>query len=238
LGTNNQKTKTMKKPKKKGNIYFSGIHEEAIVKYAKSTDLNEKTKLYITLIEPAFGEMVDKIIFTYKFTSLPNVEDLRKECKIWLTTILDKFDVEKGSKAFSYFSVITKNFFIHAVKRNAKESKSELVFEELDKDLEHKYFSTENPYFVQREAEEFWRALFSEIDLWLSEDYFKDCERRVLEAIKILFQSSQEISIFNKKAIYLFLREITGFPTKQIVFSLNKIREKYRNFRNIYNNQI
>ena len=73
--------------------------------------------------------MVDKIVYTYKFTTLPNVDFLKDECKIWLTTILDKFDPEKGSKAFSYFSVITKNWFIHKVKKNAKELKQEINYE-------------------------------------------------------------------------------------------------------------
>ncbi len=104
---------------KKKNEYFTKLHEEAILKYAVSTDRHEKSVLYETLIQPAFNEMVDKIVFTYKFTSLPNIEDLKDECKIWLTTILDKFDVSKGSKAFSYFSVITKNWFIHKVKKNS-----------------------------------------------------------------------------------------------------------------------
>lgn len=54
------------------------------------------------------SEMVDKIVYTYKFTTLPNIDELRDECKIWLTTVLEKFDPSKGSKAFSYFSVITK----------------------------------------------------------------------------------------------------------------------------------
>jgi DNA-directed RNA polymerase specialized sigma subunit len=64
--------------------------------------------------------MVDKIVFTYKFTTLPNIDSLRDECKIWLITILDKYDVNKGSKAFSYFSVITKNWFIHKVKKKSQ----------------------------------------------------------------------------------------------------------------------
>ena len=89
------------------------------MKYAVSTDKYEKSILYEKLIGPAFNEMVDKIVFTYKFTSLPNIEDLKDEFKIWLTTILDKFDASKGSKAFSYFSVITKNWFIHKVKKNS-----------------------------------------------------------------------------------------------------------------------
>ena len=111
---------TTEKPKKRRrtsrrrkNHYFTQEHEDAIIRYAKSTCQRERTDLYIQYIRPAFNEMVDKIVFTYKFTNLPNCDSLRDECKIWLMTILDKYDPSKGSKAFSYFSVITKNWFIH-----------------------------------------------------------------------------------------------------------------------------
>ena len=102
--------KKIRRRRRKSNKkhYFTQDHEDAIVKYANSECIKERTQLYIDLIQPAFNEMVNKIIFTYKFTSLPNIDPLREECKIWLTTILDKYDPNKGSKAFSYFSVITR----------------------------------------------------------------------------------------------------------------------------------
>jgi hypothetical protein len=59
----------------------------------------------------------------------------------------------------------------------------------------------------------------------------KENERKVLEAVKILMESCDDIEIFNKKAIYLYLREITGLNTKQVVNNLNKMRVKYRTFR-------
>ena len=117
-----QKIKKKRRPRTKNN-YFTKIHEEAVVKYALSSCRKEKTDLYISLIQPAFDEMVNKIIFTYKFNNLPNIDPLREDCKVWLTTILDKYDPNKGSKAFSYFSVVTKNWFIHKVKVNSKKIK-------------------------------------------------------------------------------------------------------------------
>ena len=45
-----------------------------------------------------------------------------------------------------------------------------------------------------------------------------------------------DIEIFNKKAIYLYLREITGLNTKQVVNSLNKFREHYRDFKSDWEN--
>ena len=59
----------------------------------------------------------------------------------------------------------------------------------------------------------------------------KENEKKVLEAVKIIFESSNDIEIFNKKAIYLYLREITGLNTKQVVNNLNKLRKKYRTFK-------
>ena len=61
-------------------------------------------------------------------------------------------------------------------------------------------------------------------------------EKKVYEAVKIVLNSVDEIEIFNKKAIYLYLREITGLNTKQVVSQLNKMRKKYRNFKSDWKN--
>jgi hypothetical protein len=150
--------------------------------------------------------MVDKITYTYKFTTLPNIEVLKDECKIWLTTILDKFDPEKGSKAFSYFSVITKNWFIHRVKKNSKDLKKEINFEDAMKEL----------------------------DKWDNQD-LKENERKVLNAIIDLFDNVDQLEIFNKKAIYMHIRELTNLNTKQVVNNLNKLRMRYRTFKKGWN---
>ena len=63
--------------KRTNNNYFTKVHEEAIVQYALSACRKEKSKLYVSLIQPAFNEMVNKIIFTYKFNNLPNIDPLR-----------------------------------------------------------------------------------------------------------------------------------------------------------------
>lgn len=221
-----------RRPRTKNN-YFTKIHEEAIVKYAKSTSRSEKSQLYMTLIQPAFDEMVNKIIFTYKFNVLPNIEYLRDDCKIWLTTILDKYDPDKGSKAFSYFSVVTKNWFIHKVKKNSKTLKREVSYEDVvskggadslgasDESLE---------YLELRENIEFWSHLLQQINNWDTGN-LKQNEKAVLEAVKVLLTNVDDIEIFNKKAIYLYLRELTGLNTKQVVNNLNKLREKYKTFK-------
>lgn len=228
--TTTKKKKRRKSRKRKSQHYFTKKHEEAIIRYSLSDNRRERTQLYVELIEPAFNEMVDKIIFTYKFTTLPNINPLRDDCKIWLTTILDKFDPSKGSKAFSYFSVITKNWFIHKVKKNSQQIKREVQYDNLPKELESEHMITEETYETERERREFWEYLSYEIDNWDSGN-LKENEKKVYEAIKILFENINDIEIFNKKAIYLYIRELTNLNTKQIVNNLNKMRIKYKHFK-------
>ncbi len=81
---------------------------------------------------------------------------------MWLTTVLEKFDPSNGSKAFAYFSVITKNWFIHKVKKNSQKSKREVDFGDVPREVEMKYLSTYNKYAENREKSEFWHSLWSE----------------------------------------------------------------------------
>ena len=217
--------------KRSGKHYFTKDHENAIIQYVATDDQRIRTELYVEYIGPAFNEMVDKIVYTYKFTNLPNIDALKGECKVWLTTILDKYDPSKGSKAFSYFSVITKNWFIHKVKKNAKRARTEVLYDELPKAIENERLVTHNRYHTQREEKEFWISLWTEIEHWDTGN-LKDNEQKVLEAVKILLNSIDEDEmIYNKKAIYLYLRELTGLNTKQVVNNLNKLRIRYRIFK-------
>ena len=229
------KKKIRRRRAKTKNHYFTQVHEDAIVKYANVEDVKIRTELYVKYIQPAFNEMVDKIVFTYKFTNLPNCDYLRDECKIWLVTILDKYDPNKGSKAFSYFSVITKNWFIHKVKQQQKKNKREVDLDHLPKRYEEEFLSTNESYVTTREEDEFWTSFYEELKSW-DASQMKENDLKVYKAIIILFESKDDIEIFNKKAIYLYLREITDLNTKQIVNSLKKFRKRYYNFKQNWEN--
>ncbi len=217
-------------------MYFTQIHEDAILKYCDpTTTYLEKCDLYETLIQPAFSEMVDKIVFTYRFTTLPNIEELRDDCKVWLTTILAKYDPNRGSKAFSYFSVITKNWFIAQVKKNSKRAKREVDINDVGKEVFLKMEDTETPVLDKMIDKEFWQQFYKSLNSW---DTSKMSENEILvyKAIKELFNCSNDLELLNKKAVYLYLRELTGLNTKQVVSQLNKMKKKYYVFRKDWNN--
>ena len=222
----------MARKKKTKNYYFTSVHEDAIVEYCSTESRDKREKLYVQYIQPAFSEMVDKIIYTYNFTNIPNIDVLKDDCKVWLTTILSKYDPNRGSKAFSYFSVITKHWFIHQFKKNSTKVKREVAYEEIVKENQHeRLIYNDEGYVNRREKYEFWGYLKLEVDRWQGSNLFtKDNEKKVLSAVKILLENVEDIEILNKKAVYLYLREITGLKTKQIVYTLNKMRERYKYF--------
>ncbi len=226
--------------KRRKNHYFTAVHEQAIIDYCNSLDQAQRNKLYNEFIGPAFSEMVDKIVYTYKFTNLPNCDYLREDCKNWLITVLDKYDPNKGSKAFSYFRVITKNWFIHKVKKNSQRAKREILIEDYcvaasnSKDTSHPLV-TYNTFISDTIKNEFWGAFKEQVHLW-EQLPVRNNEKKVIQAVKILFEESENIEIFNKKAIYLYLRELTGLNTKQVVNNLNKLRKRYRTFKTKWEN--
>ena len=228
----------MKKKRRKrgtGNQYFTKETENSIVAYAATDDINIRTKLYIEEIKPALDELVDKIVYTYKFTSLNNIDVLKDDCKVWLTTILGKYDQSKGTKAFSYFSVVTKNWFTHRAKQQTKKNKREIEYDSMIREVEALSSEKSETFMQQQEEAEFWAFLMQEIESW-KDLKLRENERKVLDAIQTLFNNIDDIDIFNKKAIYLYMREITGLNTKQIVSNLNRLREKYRTFRQKWDN--
>ena len=184
--------------KRQKRDYFTEVHQEAIVRYATTTDFKERDKLYEELIEPAFSEMVDKIVYTYKFTNLANIGDLKAECKIWLTTILDKFDPDKGYMAFSYYSVITKNWFSQVRKKNAIRAKRETQYEDITQccaeTLENEGLIDHQTFIPDKEEQEFWDSFWKEFDSW-GDNQMKENKRKVYNAVRQLFRPADNFEL-------------------------------------------
>ena len=188
------------------NYYFTMVHEQAIIDFNNTEDPKLRNQLYKEVIGPVLDEMVDKIVYTYKFTTLPNIDVLREDCKNWLITVLNKFDPAKGSKS----------------NNEGPSGARQLV--------------SHNPYITDRNKSEFFSNLKQEVTDWKKLP-LRPNEQKTIQAIEILFDESENIDIFNKKAIYLYIREITGLNTKQVVSSLNKIRKRYAEFKKEWDEQ-
>ena len=106
--------------KKKSKIYFGSAAQEAIIEYNKSTDPKEKNKIYAERIKFPFEKLAENILNTFKFSYFDvSKEDVKKEVVAMLIQKIHMFQEDKG-RAFSYFSIVAKNYLILTNNSNYK----------------------------------------------------------------------------------------------------------------------
>jgi len=217
--------------------YFTPETDVYIKNFLRCEDPEQKHEYFNEGIRPAFEKLIENLIYVYKFFNLDDVETLKKDCLANLYEMLPKFDPDKGSKGFSYFNVVAKNWFIQKARERTKKSKR-------DRDL-HVGVSNDsiktNPALTYAPHEkkvierEFWLSFYTELEFWRSK-MLKKNERKVLEAVIFLMNNSELVAIYNKKAVYLYLREMTGLNEKQVAMNLKKMRELYGKWKTKYHN--
>ncbi len=215
--------------------YFTADTDKYIVKFIESEEEAERHKIFHDKIRPAFEKLIENLIFVYGFFNIDDVDTLKKDCLTNLYEMLPKFDPTKGSKGFSYFNVVAKNWFIQKTRERNKKNKLE---SELYYDLDHEVAKGDpnfsiSPHEDVLQEREFWVRFYEEMDSW-RDKLTKKTEKQVLESVIFLMKNPDLVSIYNKKAVYLYLRELTGLNTKQVVVNLKKIKQLFSKWKEEY----
>jgi len=217
--------KIKKIPKKNKRMYFDQDVENAVIKYNATEDSVVRSKIYDDGIRYAFEKLSESIINTFKFSyfDVP-FEDVKSEVVTFLVMNMHKFDHTKGSKAFSYFSVVAKNYLILNNNSNYKKFKS------------HDDLSVLNKHTVDPSNEEYVTDLLEEIILYFDSNidiiFKRKRDIEIAYAIVELLKRRREIENFNKKALYILIREMTDVDTSKITSVTNVMKKHYKNILN------
>ena len=200
----------VRKRRPKSKNYFTKDTENAIVRYNNEPDPEIRSIIYRNEIHYAFFKLTENIIHTFKFyyTEVDQIEHLQHEIITFLLSKIHLFNPENGAKAYSYFGTITKNWLIVYNTKNYKKRVQKAPVDELYKDDNYSYNMGE-----EKEKEKL--SLF--IDSYIEyveerfEEFFpKGHDAKVADAILELFRKRENLEIFNKKALYIYIREIMG----------------------------
>lgn len=218
--------------------YFGPDVDEAIRRFLSSTEQVERNEIFTNEIRPAFELLIHNIIFVYKFQGVDDVDTMKAECLTHLYEMLPKFDPNRGTKGFSYFNVVTRNWFTNRSKEASRRRERYESDMPAGMDTErHRNSSSEKSSDVPFEeavvAKEFWVSFYQEMQGWRDVP-MRPQEREVLDKVIFLFQNSELISVYNPKAINIYLRELTNMSPKQIAGSLKRLREMYLAFKRRY----
>ena len=105
------------KPKRgrprKNKQYFTQDTENAIIAYNTEPDSELRNRVYNDYIHKPLFKMTENLIHRYKFYHFDaHTKDVQHEVIAFLLEKLSKYTQEKG-KAFSYFSIVAKNYLIY-----------------------------------------------------------------------------------------------------------------------------
>ena len=219
--------KVKKKRRKKSKVYFGTPVQEAIIRYNESSNPAEKNKIYSEEIHAAFCKMAENLIHTFKFYYFDYpFEEVKNEVVSFLVMQMPKYEPSKG-RAFSYFSVVGKNYLILNNNNNYKKMK---IHDEITKlDYKRNVSSEEVNEEVNEFNSEFVIQMLEYWDNNITNIFNRQKDILVADSVLELFRRRQNIENFNKKALYIMIREMTGSNTQHITRVINQMKKYYFN---------
>ena len=223
-----------RKSNMKGKRYFTKETEDAILLYNQIEDDVERNKIYRDKIKYAFDKLAENIIHTFKFYNFDvPYEDVKHEVVAFLNEKIHKYKDPSKGKAFSYFSIVAKNYLIIANNGNYEKFKNTDQPEVIDEKR-----NVINEVLRENDIEEkqeFMDLFTNYMDENLSLFFKKQNDILVADSVLELFRSRENIENFSKKALYILIRDRTGVKTQYITRVVNIMKyvyaEMYRTYK-------
>ena len=236
-----------KKPRKKRGVnptrmYFTQDTEDAIIAYNKEENLELREQIFRDRIHQPFQKLVENVFNTFKFSYFETgPQDVQKECLTHLVANMHKFDPNRQSKinpnqkakAFAYFSIIAKHYLILLNNTTYGKWNKNVEISE-DRDENTVQLQQDDKYYAQQEMSDFIRLI---IEFWeknVGKIFTKQRDLHIANAVVELFRNSDRIDAFNKKALYLYIREMAMCKTQQITKVINKMKQYHDNLQKSY----
>ena len=224
----------MPRKAKKGSprYYFTQTTENAIIRHNKETRPHMRERIYNDHIRFAFEKLAENIIHTFKFYyfDVPS-EDVKHEVVSFLYMNMHKFTEGKG-KAFSYFSIVAKNYLILHNNNNYKKMK-QTDSEEVT-DYKRDPISEASRADLLTAKKEYLDLFVEYWDNNLTTVFKRKQDMDVANAVLYLMEHRENIDNFNKKALYIMIREMTDSNTQHITRVVNVMKKHHFNLQKNY----
>lgn len=227
--------KPRRRKPKVSNTYFTDSTQDSILAYVSSSDSLYRNKVYKEHIEYGFFKLTQNIIHTFKFYYLDgeSVEDIQQEVIAFLLEKLKLYKPEKG-RAYSYFGTIAKRYLILKNKKNYQKLQDKGDIAEVDEDKKVMEETMISHYSQECDLSEFLKLYVLYVDNHLNELFPKETDSEVAGAIIELFRRCESLDIFNKKALYIYIREMVDVDTPQITRIIKRLKIIYGELFNLY----
>jgi hypothetical protein len=135
-----------------------------------------------------------------------------------------KFDPDHGAKAYSYFGTIVKRWLINYNNKNYKKLKQVGSFDDMEESFEGS-MNVKLPGGI---------TLSQFLDMWVEKAYDKmddlfnkDSEKRIADAVLTIFKTRNDLDIFKKKALYIYIREMSDCETPHLTKVISILKDDF-----------
>jgi hypothetical protein len=220
------------------NIYFSVEDQQNIEEYLLiPPDQIEKRRLfYQTHVFHVFYALADSLVKVYDFRSpLVTREELIADCSCFLYEVIHKWDPGKGKKAFSYFNVVAKNWLILNTRKHFKIFSKQISSDDETAMSKHQRMQFVESSIIDSPDDIIEKGQFKSDILKLLDDMKvktkNENELRCLHAIETLFVAIDDLDMLSKRAVRIYISEISGLDKPLLVKSLTNIKKIYNNIK-------
>ncbi len=215
-----------RKRRKRSKRYFTKITEIAINAYNTSDDYKLKNKIYNRFIHYPFDKLAENVIHTYKtyYFDVP-YDDVKANVVAFLNQKINKFNGANG-RAFSYFTVVARNYLFNENNQNYQRMKQKDKVEAIDtsRNITNEVFEKE----MKDSVSDFFDFYVRYIDANLFKLFTKERDQKIADSINELFRTRHDLYSYNKKALYILIRERTGVQTQYITKVIGKLKYLYK----------
>ncbi len=224
-----KKGEVRKRKPKKSNDYFTEETQAAILQFRASKNQDERDKLYREKIHYALYKLAENIIHTFKFYYLDSesIEDLKYEIISFLLQKIDLYDESKG-KAYSYFGTIVKRYLIVYNKKNYANKVGKVEVSDIDNDNNTIDSLIYNQFDDTPDVSVIMEAFIKKLDLEIFDMFQNENDLRVAVCILEIFKKSDKLELFNKKLIYIYVKEMVDAPTNSITRVIKRLKGVYK----------
>jgi hypothetical protein len=216
---------------RKSKIYFDQTTEDAINAYNQSTDYSERDRIFSQHIYKPFYKIAEVVYNKYKISYMGEPRDAMMDCVVWMLDQIAKFKGEKG-RAFSYFTIIARNYYFQNSSANYKDLKKELHIdgwgEELD--LEEDNSDIDNHIFT----DDFTKMIIPYLYDNMHEIMTNEMNTMIGHLSLEYFYDIEAIEDFNRKFFQADIAKRMGLDKKYTDDRWKKIITDAHNRLNIY----
>lgn len=220
----------MPRKKNPNNNYFNEDVENAVCVYLNSTDQRERETAF-KIIYPALQKIAEVWFNKLKisYTDTDSI-DMQMDCIAHIVEKMHMFECGKGTKAFSYFTVMAKFYYMIHNDKNYKYFKKYIPMSYMSLTFDKP--NTDERDKQSREAKLLLEAFTMYLELNIEKILPKERFRPVGVYLIDLLNNFEKVEDINRRKIVNKMAAVDGMPTRsQITKIMNDLTAQFNLFR-------